>query len=208
LTKSGNHTDIKLINKKNIRLQKKQKKGGQSAQRIGRIRQEKEYSYIKNAAELAVNTYLKNNKTEYIIKGLLIGGPAEIKQKIVSNSTFKQYFDKKIIKIVSTQKIVENTVWNVYNRHFEAFITEENREVVELIKKTKSLMHLCDNKLIFGYREAVDNLKMCLVEYLLIDEHLDKKKKKELYGLNTYSCKIYEIDKKIFNIDIIGIKWY
>jgi peptide subunit release factor 1 (eRF1) len=37
--KSGTYTDIQFINHKNVRLQKRQRKGGQSSQRIGRIRQ-------------------------------------------------------------------------------------------------------------------------------------------------------------------------
>ena len=211
LTKAGNHVEITCIHDSSIKLQKKQKKGGQSAPRFERIRQEKENAYIKKISEKMVNYYLTKNNTQYTVKGLIIGGPANIKQKLLDTQKVQKMFGDIILKTETTSEINSSTVWEVYEKCLDAFASEEENESLELIKEIKEMMEIEIEKLVFGYEEIFYNLKNCMLEKLLISTDLDEEVKNKLNELNTYNCKIIEsnpINFKSIGVDIIGIKWY
>ena len=47
-----------ILNKFSVDLPKKHSKGGQSAQRFGRIRLEKRHAYLKKCAELSIQNFI------------------------------------------------------------------------------------------------------------------------------------------------------
>jgi hypothetical protein len=100
-----NNTLLKQINDV---LPNRQKKGGQSAQRFGRIREEKVNLYLKKIVENMVSLYTANS--QLIIKGLIIAGPAEMKHKVQELDLFKQYFRSKVLCVLDTDEIHDNTI--------------------------------------------------------------------------------------------------
>jgi peptide chain release factor subunit 1 len=59
-TLSGNTRDV--IHKLQVDLPKKHGRGGQSALRFSRLRDEKRHNYVRKIAELAVNFFITNDK--------------------------------------------------------------------------------------------------------------------------------------------------
>jgi len=209
IIKSGAHVEIISLYNKYVNHQKRQKKGGQSAQRIGRLRNQKENAFIQHTAEITKKLYMNN--TNYLINGLVIAGPAEMKDKIKNNNLFSQYFKNKIIKIITTQNITDNSVLEVYNECIEDFVTDEDKEAIGILQKAKEIMLNNDDKLIYNYKKTIKFMTNCMLEYLLIDINLDKNQKENLYNLNTYGCKIYELyglNLEGMQLECLGIKWY
>jgi hypothetical protein len=72
------------------------------------------------------------------------------------------------------------------------------------------MMCLADDKLIFGYQEAIENLNMCMLETVVISSKV--KRMDELFNMNgTSSCEIKIVDEYLMDklgVDIVGIRWY
>lgn len=77
---SNEFAEVKTIDIKTTKLQKKQSHGGQSKNRIERLRQESIHNYLKLAGEKAMLAFVKNGIP--IIKALLIIGPGMKKDQI------------------------------------------------------------------------------------------------------------------------------
>ena len=69
-----------IIGKFSVDLPKKHGRGGQSAQRFGRIRLEKRQAYLKKCCEMAVTHFITDDKCN--VKGLIMAGSAEFKDVI------------------------------------------------------------------------------------------------------------------------------
>ena len=72
---SGNTRTV--LHKFTVDLPKKHGRGGQSAVRFARLREEKRHNYVRKVAEVAVQNFITNDKVN--IKGLVLAGSADFK---------------------------------------------------------------------------------------------------------------------------------
>lgn len=207
LIKTGSHVETRVLADTKVKLQKRQKKGGQSAQRIGRIRQEKESRYIDKIIEMASSVYLKEHCTKYLISSIVLGGPAELKYSVRKHPEYIKYFDNMTVKIVDTPELNENTVHDVYEKSMYELALEKDKDTIEIIDKIKDMMRDADERLVFGQNEVFENLENCMLETILIN---NQQYTNTVNHLNTYGCKVFIIDGNIGmdDIGIVGIKWY
>jgi peptide subunit release factor 1 (eRF1) len=211
LVKSGSHVDTNCIYNSTVKLQKRQKKGGQSAPRIERLREEKEHIYIKKVSEKMIDTFMIDNKTKLNVDCIIVGGPAQMKQKVIDLPENKKMLGHSIKKVVDTAEINNTTVWNVYEKCIDIITNNEENDAIILIQDIKNMMNLADNRLIYGINDVINNLQSCSIQKLLISSNIDSEIKKNIFLLNTYGCIIIEtnpLNYKSIGIDIIGIKWY
>jgi peptide chain release factor subunit 1 len=109
VTISGDRFDIKMLDKENIDLQTRTRRGGSSSGRYGRIC-DKAKSYNKNLfSELIVDAYMTENHTKCKIKKLILAGPSDMKKEIADTPLFQQHLYKFLFKMVSTNGIHEHT---------------------------------------------------------------------------------------------------
>ena len=69
-----------ILQKIYIELPKKHGRGGQSANRFARLREEKRLTYVKRVCELAVNNFITNDVPN--VKGIIMAGSADFKTVI------------------------------------------------------------------------------------------------------------------------------
>jgi peptide chain release factor subunit 1 len=74
-TLSGNNREI--LQRLSVQLPKKHGRGGQSAARFARLREEKRHAYTVKVCEMAANCFISDNRP--IIRGLVLAGSANIK---------------------------------------------------------------------------------------------------------------------------------
>lgn len=74
-TLSGNTRTV--LHKFGVDLPKKHGRGGQSAVRFARLREEKRHNYVRKVAELAVQHFITSDKAN--VKGLVLAGSADFK---------------------------------------------------------------------------------------------------------------------------------
>lgn len=199
LIKTGDYIERKLVSKLKVDLQKRQKKGGQSAQRIGRIRDEKENKYIKGISEMVIDSFLKNNHTIYDCTSIIVAGPGELKKKVIETPLIEQYFKNNILDVISTQELTDTTILSI------PFLEYNQEKDLEFIK---DLINNADDKLVFG-KKIIKNIETNQLEYIFLDKNLDNEYINSIKNKCSDKCKI-----KILNlfenvyISEIGVKFY
>ncbi|KZF21325.1 peptide chain release factor eRF/aRF, subunit 1 [Xylona heveae TC161] len=103
-TLSGNTRDI--IQKFSVDLPKKHGRGGQSALRFSRLREEKRHNYVRKVAELAVQNFISDNKVN--VAGLILAGSADFKNDLNQSDLFDNRLQSKVIKVVDVSYGGEN----------------------------------------------------------------------------------------------------
>lgn len=203
IIKSGKHIDSKLIAERTVCLQKRQKKGGQSAQRIGRIRDEKENIYIHNIVESLKSSYLTNDKTP-LIKNILIAGNANIKKKVIKHSEYIKYFEKITVGLITTDTIDKIKPIEIFKDNQELF--NPNLTIVSKIKK---LIEVADDKLVFGLDECIAALEGGFLESLALSDVSNDTQDEINTIAQENGCSVTILDFDIMEgINMIGIKWF
>ena len=103
-TVAGNTREI--VHKFTVDLPKKHGRGGQSALRFARLRDEKRHNYVRKVAELAVQHYITADKVN--VTGLVLAGSADFKTELSMSDMFDQRLAAKVIKVVDVSYGGEN----------------------------------------------------------------------------------------------------
>ena len=103
-TLAGNTREI--IHKFTVDLPKKHGRGGQSALRFSRLRDEKRHNYVRKVAELAVQHFITNDKVN--VAGIVLAGSADFKTELSQSDMLDQRLAAKIIKVVDVSYGGEN----------------------------------------------------------------------------------------------------
>jgi peptide chain release factor subunit 1 len=83
-TLQGNVRNV--LQKITVELPKKHGRGGQSANRFARLREEKRGHYVTKVAEIAHQNFISDNKIN--VKGIIMAGAAEFKTVIANSDKF------------------------------------------------------------------------------------------------------------------------
>lgn len=208
INKTGSNLEHVLLKSIDIDLQKRQKKGGQSAQRIGRIRDEKEMRYVNHVAELAVNFFMKDNNTAYICKNIIIGGSSNIKHKVIATPLFQQYFNNRVSGIIDME-IKENSIFELITNNIDLINNSNNDDNEKHIQDINLLISQASDKLVFGYDYIYKNLTRCSLETIYIDSNIDPCILKKINELLTYDVRIINCNlSNTIYVDCVGIKFY
>lgn len=103
-TLAGNTREI--IHKFTVDLPKKHGRGGQSALRFSRLRDEKRHNYVRKVAELAVQHFITADKVN--VTGLVLAGSADFKTELGQSDMFDLRLAAKVIKVVDVSYGGEN----------------------------------------------------------------------------------------------------
>ncbi len=172
----GSDAAVGILRGKNLKVFKeihnlapsKVHKGGQSAARYSRIREEAYEDYFKRVGE-AMNVFLEQKN----FKGVIIGGPGPVKENFLKQKTFN--YQLKILGVVDTSYSGEYGLKEVLNKAQE-FIAEqeavrEKQLVIDFIKRVTS-----GGLAVYGYEDTKRVLETRQAERLLLSEGLQLKK--------------------------------
>lgn len=168
-TLSGNTRDV--IHKFTVDLPKKHGRGGQSALRFSRLRDEKRHNYVRKVAELAVQHFITNDKVN--VTGLVLAGSADFKTELSQSDMFDQRLAAKVIKVVDVSYGGENG----FNQAIE--LASESLANVKFVQEKKLIQKYFDEisqdtgKYCFGIDDTLKALELGAVETLIVWENLD-----------------------------------
>ena len=162
---------VKILKSTRSGAAKKHRKGGQSSVRYARLRVEAIERYLKRVSEEMKQFFIEDAKFE--LKGVIIGGPGQIKDKIVDH--FDNRLKDKVVGIKDLgyggdQGGVNELVANSADILEGIAIMEEK----QLVQKFKDA--LIEGKANYGEQQVRDNLLMGAVEILLLSEEVNKKR--------------------------------
>ncbi|ORX50827.1 eukaryotic peptide chain release factor subunit 1 [Hesseltinella vesiculosa] len=168
-TLSGNTRDV--IHKLQVDLPKKHGRGGQSALRFSRLRDEKRHNYVRKVAELAVNFFIAGDKVN--VAGLVLAGSADFKTELSQSDMFDGRLQAKIVKVVDVSYGGENG----FNQAIE--LSAESLSNVKFVQEKKLIQSYFDEisqdtgKYCFGVEDTLKALELGAVESLIVWEALD-----------------------------------
>ncbi|KAK7037479.1 translation termination factor eRF1 [Paramarasmius palmivorus] len=168
-TLAGNTREV--IHKFTVDLPKKHGRGGQSALRFSRLRDEKRHNYVRKVAELAVQHFITNDKVN--VSGLVLAGSADFKTELSQSDMFDQRLAAKVIKVVDVSYGGENG----FNQAIE--LAAESLSNVKFVQEKKLIQRYFDEisqdtgKYCFGIDDTLKALELGAVETLIVWENLD-----------------------------------
>lgn len=168
-TVAGNTREV--IHKFTVDLPKKHGRGGQSALRFARLRDEKRHNYVRKVAELAVQHFITADKVN--VTGLVLAGSADFKTELSLSDMFDQRLAAKIIKVVDVSYGGENG----FNQAIE--LAAESLANVKFVQEKKLIQKYFDEisqdtgKYCFGIEDTLKALELGAVETLIVWENMD-----------------------------------
>ncbi|KAI7869537.1 eukaryotic peptide chain release factor subunit 1 [Spinellus fusiger] len=171
-TLSGNTRNV--IHKLQVDLPKKHGRGGQSALRFSRLRDEKRHNYVRKIAELAVNFFITSDKVN--VAGLVLAGSADFKTELSQSDMFDPRLQTKVVKIVDVSYGGENG----FNQAIE--LSADALSNVKFVQEKKLIQTYFDEisqdsgKYCFGIEDTLKALDLGAVESLIVWEDLDTKR--------------------------------
>ena len=197
-TLSGNTRDV--VHKFSVDLPKKHGRGGQSALRFARLREEKRHNYVRKVAELAVQNYITNDKVN--VAGLILAGSADFKNDLNQSDMFDNRLQSKVIQIVDVSYGGENG----FNQAIE--LASETLSNVKFIQEKKLIGRYFDEisqdsgRVCYGIEDTLKALEFGAAETLIVYENLDVTrwvlKSSDGSEVILHTTKAQEISRELF----------
>ncbi|KAI8925389.1 peptide chain release factor eRF1/aRF1 [Entophlyctis helioformis] len=168
-TLAGNTREI--LHTVSVDLPKKHGRGGQSALRFARLREEKRHNYVRKVAELAVQFFITQDKVN--VAGLVLAGSADFKTELSQSDMFDQRLQAKVVRIVDVSYGGENG----FNQAIE--LSAEFLSSVKFIQEKKLIQQYFDEiskdsgKYCFGVEDTLKGLDQGAVETLIVWDNLE-----------------------------------
>jgi peptide chain release factor subunit 1 len=167
-TLTGNTREV--IHKFSVDLPKKHGRGGQSALRFSRLRDEKRHNYVRKVAEQMSTLFITAAKPN--VAGLILAGSAEFKNDLAKSDLFDARLRPLILKIVD----VSYGDFNGFNQAIE--LASDVLGNVRFIHEKQILEKFFEDiskeagKTCYGYIETLKSLEAGAVETLIVWEDL------------------------------------
>lgn len=168
-TLSGNTRDV--IHKFSVDLPKKHGRGGQSALRFARLREEKRHYYVRKVAELAVQNYITNDKVN--VAGLILAGSADFKNDLNQSDMFDNRLQTKVIKVVDVSYGGENGFNQAIELAAETLSNVKFIQEKKLIGKYFEEISQDSGRVCYGVEDTLKALELGAAETLIVYENLD-----------------------------------
>lgn len=168
-TLSGNTREI--LQKFSVDLPKKHGRGGQSALRFARLREEKRHNYVRKVAELAVQNFITDNKCN--CAGLVLAGSADFKNDLNQSDLFDGRLAAKVIKIVDVSYGGENGFNQAIELSTETLGNVKFIQEKKLINKYFDEISMDSGKICYGIEDTLKALDAGAAETLIVFENLE-----------------------------------
>jgi peptide chain release factor subunit 1 len=168
-TLSGNTREI--VHKFSVDLPKKHGRGGQSALRFARLREEKRHNYVRKVAELAVQNFITADKVN--VAGLILAGSADFKNDLNQSDMFDNRLQSKVIKVVDVSYGGENGFNQAIDLSSETLSNVKFIQEKRLISKYFEEISQDSGKICYGVEDTLKALDLGACETLIVFEDLD-----------------------------------
>lgn len=183
------------------KLPRTHRRGGQSQNRIARLRDEAINNYLTKINEACIDTFIDTNTTLPNIEGLIIIGSGN--KKIQLESKLDARLKNIHLGTFTSERLDYETITDTVSKS----IRQKNKLLVKSVFDTP-------DKLQYGKKEVIDNLKTGLLETIILtpdmNDELDKSNDNIKELCEQYSCNMHIIfeEELVKWGSIIGKRWY
>nr|AAK07830.1 eukaryotic release factor 1B [Euplotes aediculatus]AAK70862.1 polypeptide chain release factor 1 [Euplotes aediculatus] len=190
-TLQGNSRTI--LQQISVSLPKKHGRGGQSAPRFGRIREEKRHNYVRKVAELSTQHFITDDRPN--VKGLILAGSANFKNDLSGSDLFDKRLAEVVIKIVDVSYGGENGFSQAISLAEDALSNVKFVEEKNLISKYFEQIALDTGMIVFGVEDTLHSLEIGALDLLMCFENLEINRY-EIRDSANDEIKIYNLNKE------------
>jgi peptide chain release factor subunit 1 len=142
-------------------------RGGQSALRFARLREESRHNYVRKVAEVAVQCYITQDKVN--VTGLILAGSADFKSVLSTSDVFDGRLQAKVLKLVDVSYGGENGFNQAIELSGEVLSNVKFVQEKKLIQQYFDEIALDTGKYCFGID---DTLKVKTRDFSVIEPQL------------------------------------
>lgn len=165
----------------------KQRAGGQSAARFQRLREGAAKEFYKRFGEHVKKEFFGKKE----LKGIIVGGPGQTKQSFVEGNFIPAEIKKKILAVKDTTYTGMFGLQELLDKSQDVLEKEEVSAEKRIVQEFLELLSKKPNIVAYGEAEVKKNLKMGVVDKLLISEALEEKKIDEFENIaKRFSTKV------------------
>jgi peptide chain release factor subunit 1 len=150
----------------------KTKAGGQSAARFERLREGAKKDHFKKVAEYMKEQFLGNKN----LKGIIVGGPGPTKYDFIDSGYITTEVKEKIIAVKDLSYTGEFGLQELVDKSKDVLAQEGIMNEKQIMGKFFDLLAKKPGHVSYGEKEVMENLKMGVVDTLLISEDLEDEK--------------------------------
>ena len=160
-----------ILNQFKVNLPKKHSKGGQSANRFSRLVTESRHNYLRKVGEGLTKAFITNDVPN--VKGLILAGSAEFKNKLQKSDLF----DPRLAPIV--MKVVDISYGGELGFNQAIELSQDALKNVKFIHEKKILEKFYEEiakdsgKYVFGIKDTMEAIENGVVDILIIWENID-----------------------------------
>ena len=160
-----------ILNQFKVNLPKKHSKGGQSANRFSRLVTESRHNYLRKVGEGLTKAFITNDVPN--VKGLILAGSAEFKNKLQKSDLF----DPRLAPIV--MKVVDISYGGELGFNQAIELSQDTLKNVKFIHEKKILEKFYEEiakdsgKYVFGIKDTMEAIENGVVDILIIWENID-----------------------------------
>lgn len=182
---------IDVIKRERSLVPGKTRKGGSSAPRFQRVRENLLRDWLKKVSYLIKDLYLGIED----LKGIIIGGPGPIKEML-----YEEYIDaetkKKILGVVDTCYTDEYGLKEILQRGSHLLSGEEIIKEKKIVNSFFEHIAKDDGLAVYGEDETMKMLEFGALSYLLISEDYDPEKIREfIRKAKEYGTQVFIVSK-------------
>ena len=166
---SGNTRTV--LHKFSVDLPKKHGRGGQSALRFSRLREEARHNYVRKVAELASQHFITDNKVN--VTGIVLAGSADFKSVLSQSDLLDYRLRPKIVQLVDVSYGGENGFNQAIELAADSLANVKFVQEKRLIQKYFDEISTETGKYCFGLDDTFRALEMGAVEVLIVWENLE-----------------------------------
>ena len=160
-----------VLQKITVELPKKHGRGGQSANRFARIREEKRAHYVKKVAQLATQNFIKDSMPT--VKGIVMAGSADFKTVIGQSDTFDKRLQSIVIATYDIQYGFEDGLNHAITQAGDALANVRFLEEKALITNFFEQINLDTGMIVFGVNDTMKALEMSAIDKVLLFDEID-----------------------------------
>jgi peptide chain release factor subunit 1 len=159
------------LQKISVELPKKHGRGGQSANRFARLREEKRHAYVRKVAELAVQNFITADRAN--VKGIVMAGSADFKTVISESDDFDKRLKAVVIGLYDVSYGGENGLNQAITQSVDALANVRFVEEKKLITKFFQDISLDTGMVVFGCSDTMKAIEMSAVEKVLLFDEIE-----------------------------------
>jgi peptide subunit release factor 1 (eRF1) len=193
-------TSCKCVSKKQINRQGNTRKGGQSAPRFQRQRDNQVKSWSKMITSIMIECYWDYDTGTSLIDGLLIAGNGPVKNDI----EVPKELTKLLIDSLSLPFISDKICHEIYNKYSKSIVSGYTLDKIDELLNAI----LLTNMVVYGIEEINNQIEGCMLQQLIYTpetkEHLD------IERCLSYECELIETSNSRIKEygGALGKTWY